>query len=103
MMSGGFCHQTDSRRQSGGHGISGYDEAEAYLNHSILGVRLREITGTLLLHKGKNIVEIFGETDAMKVKSCMTLFSEISPKDIFDDVISSFYYGSYDKSMIEWM
>lgn len=85
------------------YGISGYDEAEAYLNHPILGTRLREITGTLLLHKGKNIIEIFGEIDAMKVKSCMTMFSEISPNDIFDEVISSFYYGSYDKNTIEQM
>lgn len=83
--------------------ISGIDEAEAYLHHPILGERLREVTNTLLLHKGKSAIEIFGETDAMKVRSCMTLFSEVSPKDIFDDVIASFYHGAYDKATLEWM
>lgn len=85
------------------YGISGIDEAEAYLHHPILGERLREVTNTLLVHKGKSAIEIFGETDAMKVRSCMTLFSEVSPKDIFDDVIASFYHGAYDKATLEWM
>lgn len=85
------------------YGISGIEEAEAYLKHPILGERLREVTNTLLLHKEKSAVEIFGETDAMKVRSCMTLFSEVSPKDIFDDVIASFYHGVYDKATLEWM
>lgn len=85
------------------YGISGIEEAEAYLKHPILGERLREVTNTLLLHNEKSAVEIFGETDAMKVRSCMTLFSEVSPKDIFDDVIASFYHGVYDKATLEWM
>lgn len=85
------------------YGISGLDEAKAYLNHPILGERLREITKALLKHKGKDTVEIFGETDAKKVRSCMTLFSEVSPNDIFDEVIVAFYGGVYDNITQERM
>ena len=65
------------------YGISGYDEAEAYLNHPVLNERLRSITKALLVHTDKDIVEIFGGLDAMKVRSCMTLFDAVSPNDVF--------------------
>ena len=85
------------------YGLSGYDEAEAYLNHPVLGCRLREITQALLQHKELTAEEILGEIDAMKVKSCMTLFAEVSPDDIFDEVLKVFYNGSYDKLTLDLM
>lgn len=85
------------------YGISGYDEAEAYLNHPILGARLREITNALLLHKELDAVDIFGGLDAMKVKSCMTLFDAVSPDDIFQEVLDVFYKGTYDKMTLDLM
>mgnify|MGYP000187066081 FL=1 len=65
------------------YGISGYDEAEAYLNHPVLNERLRAIIKALLMHTDKDVVEIFGGLDAMKVRSCMTLFDAVSPNDVF--------------------
>lgn len=85
------------------YGLSGYDEAEAYLNHPVLGGRLREITQALLQHKELTADEILGGIDAMKVKSCMTLFAEVSPDDIFDEVLKVFYNGSYDKLTLDLM
>lgn len=85
------------------YGLSGYDEAEAYLNHPVLGSRLREITQELLQHKELTAVEILGGIDAMKVKSCMTLFAEVSPDDIFDEVLKVFYNGSSDKMTLDLM
>ena len=85
------------------YGLSGYDEAEAYLNHPVLGCRLREITQALLQHKELTAEEILGGIDAMKVKSCMTLFAEVSPADIFDEVLKVFYNGSYDKLTLDLM
>lgn len=85
------------------YGLSGYDEVEAYLNHPVLGGRLREITQALLQHKELTADEILGEIDAMKVKSCMTLFAEVSPDDIFDEVLKVFYNGSYDKLTLDLM
>lgn len=85
------------------YGLSGYDEAEAYLNHPVLGSRLREITQELLQHKELTAVDILGGIDAMKVKSCMTLFAEVSPDDIFDEVLKVFYNGSSDKMTLDLM
>ncbi|MGM9802734.1 MAG: DUF1810 domain-containing protein [Muribaculaceae bacterium] len=85
------------------YGISGYDEAEAYLNHPTLGARLREITATLLQRRGENPVDILGGIDAVKVRSCMTLFDAVSPDDIFQDVLNEFYDGTPDKLTLDLM
>ena len=73
------------------YGISYREEAVAYLNHEVLGPRLREITCALLEHDDYSAEEIFGDLDAMKVRSCMTLFDIIRPHDIFADVLNKFY------------
>ena len=73
------------------YGIHDREEAEAYLNHKILGKRLREITIALLEHNDCSAEDIFGDLDAMKVKSCMTLFDVICPDDIFAEVLNKFY------------
>ena len=73
------------------YGIRDREEAVAYLNHEVLGPRLREITSALLDHVDYSAEEIFGDLDAMKVRSCMTLFDVISPDDIFADVLNKFY------------
>ena len=73
------------------YGIAGRTEAERYLNNQILGSRIREITEALLAHRDKTALEIFGEIDAIKVRSCMTMFDYLSPCDIFCEVLDSFY------------
>ena len=73
------------------YGIANREEAEQYLNHDVLGARIREITEALLEHKGKSALDILGHIDAIKVRSCMTMFDCISPNDIFAEVLSSFY------------
>ena len=75
------------------YGIVSLDEARAYLAHPILRSRLIEITQTLLQHKDKSAFEIFGTIDAVKVRSCMTLFDVVEPISIFDDILSSFYHN----------
>lgn len=75
------------------YGIRDLNEAEAYLNHPILGRRLRDITSELLKHSDLAASDIFGELDAMKVKSCMTLFDIVSPNDVFARVLDTFYGG----------
>lgn len=85
------------------YGISGYDEAESYLKHPVLGERLRTITKALLVHTDKDAVEIFGGLDAMKVCSCMTLFDAVSPNDVFQEVLEKFYKGQYDLKTLNYM
>ncbi len=75
------------------YGIADRTEAERYLSNQILGSRIREITKALLSHKGKTTLEIFGEIDAIKVRSSMTMFDFLSPNDIFSEVLDSFYNG----------
>lgn len=75
------------------YGIEDRGEAEAYLQHPILGQRIRENSEALMLHKGKDIKEIFGELDAGKLRSCMTMFDYLSPNDVFGQVLDVFYGG----------
>ena len=73
------------------YGIRDKKEAEEYLNHKILGKRLRVITMALLEHNGCSAEDIFGDLEAIKVRACMTLFDVISPEDIFAEVLNKFY------------
>lgn len=83
------------------YGITDAEEVKAYLNHPILGNRLREITQALLdLPKELTAREILGWTDALKVKSSMTLFYYVSKEDIFLNVLNRFYNGCQDQKTI---
>lgn len=84
------------------YGISGIEEAQAYLNHPILGNRLREITN-VLLNQNENLSarDILGGIDSMKVKSCMTLFYMASKEQLFLDVLNRYYNGNFDKRTLE--
>ena len=87
---------------SGYFGISGIAEAKAYMRDPVLGKRLLEISGALLVHIGKNISAIFGYPDDRKVRSCMTLFSIAEPdEEIFRKVIDGFYGGEKDERTIQ--
>ena len=73
------------------YGIANKYEAQRYLECPYLGARLREITEALLLQRDKTAEEIFGEIDAKKLHSCMTMFDFLSPNDIFGEVFRLFY------------
>lgn len=75
------------------YGISGKEEAKAYLEHPELGKRLREITMALLNCSNSSAENILGYPSVSKVKSCMTLFDFISPNDIFSEVLDKYYDG----------
>ena len=79
------------------YGISGLDEAKAYLEHPVLSERLYELCNELLKHKDKTAFEIFGDIDEMKLKSSMTLFSLASEDhSIFDEVLECFFDSKKD-------
>ena len=83
------------------YGISGLDEAKAYLAHPTLGPRLRAITHALLDNETREPTEILGSIDAMKVRSCLTLFNAVSPDDIFQLALNQFYDGKPDPLTLE--
>lgn len=78
------------------YGISGIAEATAYLQHPILGQRLREVTSTILHLSGNDAEAIFGGIDAMKLRSSMTLFDFISSNDIYVSVLDKYFQGVKD-------
>lgn len=84
------------------YGIGSLDEARAYLNHPMLGARLREIATALLQVEGKTAKEILGGIDALKVKSSMTLFDMIAPNDVFERVLNRFYDGEKCPLTLRW-
>ncbi len=79
------------------YGIDDIEEAKAYQNHPVLGARLREITATFLNLTGVNAQDVFGYLDAMKVRSCMTLFDEVAEDDLYRKVIDRYYGGLADE------
>lgn len=87
----GLGHSGNSRF----YAISGKEEAREYLEHPVLGSRLREITEVVMSHADDRIaVELMGwEIDAMKLKSSMTLFDQVSPNGIFADVLDAYFEG----------
>lgn len=83
------------------YGIADREEAEDYLLNFTLNDRIHEISEALLQHKEKSVYRIFGEIDAMKVQSSMTLFDAISPNDVFGRVLDQFYGGVRDERTLE--
>lgn len=82
------------------YGIDNLEEAKTYLQHPVLGTRLREITTTFLELSGVNAKDVFGYLDAMKVRSCMTLFNEVSEDDLFRRVLERYYSGLADEKTL---
>lgn len=78
------------------YGISGTDEATAYLAHPVLGPRLREVSETLLNLPTDDAAEVFGGIDSRKLKSSMTLFDLVSPDDVFARVLDKYFRSRRD-------
>lgn len=77
--------------------IADLAEAQAYLEHPVLGPRLVECARILTELPGTDPVEIFGDTDAMKLRSSMTLFARAAPHgQVFRDVLEQYYAGKED-------
>lgn len=83
------------------YGIKNIDEAKDYISTPLLRERLVEISEALL-DNDCSAVKILGYTDAMKVRSCMTLFHCADPSiEVFGRVIDKFYGGQYDKLTLD--
>jgi uncharacterized protein (DUF1810 family) len=81
------------------YGISGLDEARAYLNHPVLGARLLECVRATLDVQGRSAREIFGSPDDLKLKSCATLFSCVSLRGSEFDLLLEKYFGGQRDEM----
>ena len=77
--------------------ISSREEADAYLNHPILGPRLRDCTRLVNLVRGSSAHQVFGSPDDMKFCSSMTLFSRVAADNaIFAEALRKYFGGKTD-------
>lgn len=83
------------------YAISSRAEAEAYVNHSVLGPRLRECTRLVIAIEGRTIAAIFGHPDDLKFRSSMTLFAQVASDDqIFADAIAKYFPDGFDRATL---
>jgi uncharacterized protein (DUF1810 family) len=81
--------------------ISSLVEARAYLEHAVLGPRLRECTG-LVLAAGRSVDEIFGYPDDLKFHSSMTLFARTGVESrVFVDALEKYFGGEPDGATLK--
>jgi uncharacterized protein (DUF1810 family) len=84
------------------YAIKSMAETEAYLSHPILGARLMECAEAVLTIEGRSAYEIFGSPDDMKLKSCATLFAQVSPvNSVFERLIDKYFEGERDRKTLE--
>jgi uncharacterized protein (DUF1810 family) len=82
--------------------IASREEAEVYLEHPILGARLKECTQLVLLIEGLSIRDIFGYPDYLKFHSCMTLFAQVTPKErVFKEALDKYFGGELDRATLD--
>jgi uncharacterized protein (DUF1810 family) len=85
-------------------GIHSLEEARAYLRHPILGERLRRCCEVLLKLEGRTAHEVFGATDEMKFRSCLTLFEIAAPREpLFARCLAKYYGGERDERTLGLM
>ena len=86
-------------------GISSLGEAQAYLQHELLGARLRECARLVAAIDGRSADDIFGWPDNLKVRSSMTLFARAADdpdtRADFIAVLDAFYDGAEDPLTVE--
>jgi uncharacterized protein (DUF1810 family) len=82
------------------YAISGLDEARAYLDHPVLGPRLRECAAAVAALAEDGVTDagaVCGGVDAMKLRSSVTLFARADPDEpAFGRVLDRFYDGEPD-------
>ena len=83
-------------------GISSRQEASSYLEHPVLGPRLRECTSLVNSIRGRSIRDILGCPDDLKFRSSMTLFSSVTSDDqIFEDALRKYFAAEPDPLTLE--
>ena len=80
------------------YSIKSKEEARQYLNHPLLGKRLRECAESILALEGLSASSIFGYPDDLKLKSSMTLFTSVAePQSVFSRVLEKYFQGNRDE------
>ncbi len=81
------------------YAISSYEDAVAYTRHPVLGPRLIECARTLDEIHRRSAEQIFGQVDAQKLHSSMTLFLRAAPQEpAFGRVLDRYFAGVPDRA-----
>jgi uncharacterized protein (DUF1810 family) len=86
------------------YAISGLEEAKAYLEHPVLGARLRECAGIVVGVQDRTVDEVFGYPDDLKFHSSMTLFAKAAAVSarmnegdgVFQQALEKYFGGAMD-------
>ena len=79
------------------YAITSLEEARAYMAHPVLGARLIECATILTGLTGRTAEQIFGEVDALKLRSSVTLFMHAAPgQPVFGQVLDQYFGGEPD-------
>ena len=94
----GLGHSAMARRFA----ILGLDEARAFLAHPVLGGRLREITAALGQLPDPDAHSVFGDVDAVKLRSCLTLFAHADEEGggLFKAALGRWFDGVEDPATL---
>jgi uncharacterized protein (DUF1810 family) len=83
-------------------GLTGPDEARAYLAHPVLGRRLVECVEAISAHGSVQAATILGSLDATKYQSCLTLFEAIAGSNsIYARALQQQFAGKRDQRTLE--
>jgi len=83
------------------YAIASAAEARAYLDHPLLGARLRESAAAILVHRAARAEAILGPIDAIKLRSSMTLFEAVAADPApFAAVLDAFFGGERDPATL---
>jgi uncharacterized protein (DUF1810 family) len=78
------------------YGITGLEEARAYLAHELLGPRLRLAAQLVTDGPDGDLGRLFGAPDDAKFLSCMSLFSRLEPDGVFAQALQRWNGGRID-------
>lgn len=82
------------------YAIASLDEARAYLDHPVLGRRLRDCVAALQDITGKTAEEVFGSVDSAKLRSSLTLFIEAGGDPLFVAALERWHGGIKDEATL---
>ena len=95
----GLGHSAMAQR----YAIGSIEEARAYLDHPVLGSRLRTCVSALQGLGSTTAEAVFGPIDGMKLRSSLTLFAEASDERLFTAALERWFEGGKDEATLKLM
>lgn len=84
------------------YGLADAKEAREYLAHPVLGPRLLECVQAMMIHRSATAEDILGGVDAIKFRSCLTLFMTVAPHmPEFAQALRQFHGGVPDARTLQ--